>query len=70
MKFSRYEGQLHDANADDLAVSEQVEHGPDGTRWHEDSSYEGTVYPCLCGERFVEHSALLEHIEKHATEAA
>ncbi len=49
-------------------MSEQIEHGPDGTRWHEDSSYEGTVYPCLCGEQFVEHEALLEHIEKHATD--
>jgi hypothetical protein len=39
-------------------------HGDDGTRQHSDASYEGTVYQCLCGERFVDLNALDEHIDK------
>jgi hypothetical protein len=43
-----------------------VEHGDDGTRYHEDASYEGTVYQCLCGERFMEKAELANHIAEAA----
>lgn len=41
---------------------ENEEHGKDGTRFHESSSYEGRVFVCLCGERFVDAGDLDKHI--------
>lgn len=37
-------------------------HGYDGTRHHESTNYEGGVFACLCGERFVNWSDLVEHV--------
>ena len=39
------------------------EHGKDGTRFHESSSYVGKVYVCICGEHFVDERDLEKHIE-------
>ena len=38
-------------------------HGNDGTRQHSSASYEGTVYQCLCGERYVHLYDLDIHID-------
>ena len=45
--------------------TENEEHGNDGTRYHESSSYEGRVYICLCGEPFMDAKDLEKHIEEH-----
>lgn len=40
----------------------EPEHADDGTRQHESASYQGTVFVCLCGERFVDRNDLHAHI--------
>ncbi|GEM_PF-6418944 len=50
----------------DSGQAEEIEHGDDGKRWHESASYEGYVYACLCGERFMDTSELGAHIAEFA----
>lgn len=46
----------------ELTALETMEHGYDGSRHHESANYEGGVFACLCGDRFMNWSDLVEHI--------
>jgi hypothetical protein len=48
---------------------DQPEHGYEGTRKVEASNYEGSVFQCYCGERFMDMTELEQHVLDEAKAA-
>jgi len=52
-----------------MPEDEQPEHGYEGTRKVEASNYEGSVFQCYCGERFMDMTELEQHVIDEAKAA-